>query len=141
MKLSQYTWLAAKLFLAFLLPVLAYVWINHSVLKSHIKSEVVNDPETSLYRSLSALQLSLDRQNDELSSKASILVTNDRLVGGLTPPRASLNKLKSLAQDISSSITFPLFILTDPSGGVIYDTLHLPQPTPSPTPSPSATPV
>ncbi|HEY5039485.1 MAG TPA: adenylate/guanylate cyclase domain-containing protein [bacterium] len=136
MGFPKFSWLGTKLLLVLLIPALAYVLLCQSILKSHLKTVVTNEPEVSLGRSLSTLRLTLEQQSQKLTLRATALSQNERLRKALTPPTAKFPKLKTLGQELSVSLQTPLFVLLDKKGNVLYDSLNLPLPTLVPTPSP-----
>ena len=135
MKSPKIGWFGAQLLGLLLIPVFIYVVWCQSILKSHLKTEVTNDPKSGLSLSLSRLRLALENQSQNLLFKANQMAQNERLKKALSPPPAKLSKFKSLGRDFTGTYQTPLFILTNKNGGVLFDTLDILSPTPSPSPN------
>jgi len=133
MRIPGIGWLVLKGFVAFFLPVLAYVWISQSILHSHLSASVTNDPEAGLSRSLTTLRLSLDRQWENLSSTAFRIAQDELLAENLRSPVRPA-RLRKLLQNLAPSEPSSLFILANARGKVLYDTIGLASPLPQKTP-------
>lgn len=119
---------------AALIPLGLYLLITSSVLKKSIKTTVVNDPESGLDRSASALRNALAQVLKADSLAASDLVKNETLKKALLAPTPLPSAVKVFALDAAKNAPHSLFIITDGKGNVFYDNLDIPKPTPSPTP-------
>ena len=133
MKFPKISGLGVKLLAVLLIPALFYICWCQSILKSHFKTEVTNDPKMGLSQSLSSLRLSMGQQSQSIFLKASQIAQNEKLKTALTPPAAKLSKFKTLGRDFSGSYQTPLLLIVNKNGGVLYDALDLALPTPSPT--------
>lgn len=121
-------WLSLRLFLFFLVPAVAAVWISQSVLNQHLKNSVVNDPDQNLARDLSNVKLTLDQQSQQWLLKASRAAEKESLKKALTPPKSKTSHLKTLGAEAQTILQAPLLVMADSKAGVFFDTLGLSKP-------------
>src|ERR1700722_8994673 len=123
MHLPKWAWITIKLLIILAVPTFLYIWACQSLLASHLKNIVTNDPEAGLSRSISSLKISLDEEYQILLSQIGHTTDKDWLQKDLTNPRMTLAQYHEIGGELAGYLQRPLLILTDKNGNVLFDTI------------------
>jgi class 3 adenylate cyclase len=141
MNLPKWAWITAKLLIILILPTFLYVWMSQTIITSHLKTVVTNDPDAGLTRSIAALKLALDEEYQILLSQAGHTTDKDWVQKNMTNPKMTLAQHHQMGSDIEGYLQRPLFILADKNGVVLFDTIDLTKPEISPSSTSAITPI
>jgi len=141
MKFAKWGWITAKLLVVLAVPTLIYIWTCQTIFASHLKTVVINDPDSALTRSISALKIALDEEYEILLTQMGHTTDKDWLQKGLADPDTTPAQYHQLGRDLATYLQRPLLVLVNKDGGVLFDTISLPKGGTAPAPTPTLPPL